>query len=215
MVAERQQKKEYKMKRTYILVLILCLLTTSFAFADSREITASNFRECLSIINEVDPVETTQVVLEDGTEVRQEIRVFEFDNGNIIKNIRTYAIKATTRTFSDEWMGLLWGGIPGAGGTLKATYTYTHPTLMAGGDKCTTKIISANGAGVDLDPTAYQFLYATPSWETNESFNARGEVSFKVKQNIGTVAIPIWAEMPTVVNTCVFDEYGIPTSTWS
>ena len=56
------------MKRTYTIVLILCLLMTSFAFADSREITASNFRECLSIINEVDPVETTQVVLEDGTE---------------------------------------------------------------------------------------------------------------------------------------------------
>ena len=108
---ERVTDKEDKMKRTYIIVLILCLLMTSFAFADSREITASNFRECLSIINEVDPVETTQVVLEDGTEVRQEIRVFEFDNGNIIKNIRTYAIKATTRTFSDECMGLLWGGI--------------------------------------------------------------------------------------------------------
>lgn len=37
MVAERQQKKEYMMKRTYILVLILCLLTTSFAFASDKD----------------------------------------------------------------------------------------------------------------------------------------------------------------------------------
>lgn len=208
-------------KILFIITSISLMLFINTAFASESSLSNKEINNKLSSIiydtnyflpklNEVSnkkPDEINEISTYNGTIIKTEIRNLEIDENISIVNTRVYTTKGSTHTIEDSY-GLFWGGISGAGGTLTAQYTYSHPQIDSP-NHMTTKFEQATGYAEDLNENYYKLSRIKPRWDTSASYSPSADVTFTLKTKAGLV----WQTV-TYKHTCAFDSYGVSSMSW-
>ena len=211
-----------KLKKVFFLITsITLMLFANTAFANESSLSDEEINNKLSSIvsdtdyflpklNEVankEADEISEISTYNGTILKTEIRNLEIDDNLSIVNTRTYSTNGSTHTIEDSY-GLFWGGIAGAGGTLTAQYTYSHPQIDSP-NHMTTKFEQATGYAEDLDEKHYKLSRIKPRWDTSASYSPSADITFTLQTKAGLV----WQTV-TYKHTCTFDSYGVSKMSW-